>query len=236
MCLLPSCAPFPPPTSPSPTAMVNKIATMRTLSGHPNMSELVEVFEDDEGFHVILEYLPGKALFDQICDQVGLTGFDRLCAEVGLGYSHDATCHEWSAGGAGVWECGTCCGLGAGAASSTSCLHLLWGSWPQPCIVSCSICPHCSSESQPAHTLPRAFLPQCGLVPPPPLWTPPSLSILASPQGQFTERDAAGIMKQLLEFLQYAHNKNVVHRDIKPENLILLDDNAGGGGGCGGWA
>jgi serine/threonine protein kinase len=43
-------------------------------------------------------------------------------------------------------------------------------------------------------------------------------------------------MKQLLEFLQYAHNKNVVHRDIKPENLILLDDNAGGGGGCGGWA
>lgn len=59
--------------------MVNKIATMRTLSGHPNMSELVEVFEDDEGFHVILEYLPGKALFDQICDQVGLTGFDRLC-------------------------------------------------------------------------------------------------------------------------------------------------------------
>lgn len=57
--------------------------------------------------------------------------------------------------------------------------------------------------------------------------------MLASPQGQFTERDAAGIMKQLLEFLQYAHNKNVVHRDIKPENLILLDDNAGGGSGRG---
>ena len=30
-------------------------------------------------------------------------------------------------------------------------------------------------------------------------------------------------MKQLLEFLQFAHSKHVVHRDIKPENLLLLD-------------
>lgn len=46
-------------------------------------------------------------------------------------------------------------------------------------------------------------------------------------QGHLSERDAALVMRQLLEFLAYAHDEcNVVHRDIKPENLLLLDADA----------
>jgi hypothetical protein len=46
-------------------------------------------------------------------------------------------------------------------------------------------------------------------------------------QGHFSEKDAAHVMRQLLEFLAYAHDEcNVVHRDIKPENLLLLDHDA----------
>jgi hypothetical protein len=34
-------------------------------------------------------------------------------------------------------------------------------------------------------------------------------------------------MRQLLEFLAFAHDEcNIVHRDIKPENLLLLDTDA----------
>jgi serine/threonine protein kinase len=47
------------------------------------------------------------------------------------------------------------------------------------------------------------------------------------PQGHFSERDAAHVMRQLLEFLAFAHDDcNIVHRDIKPENLLLLDHDA----------
>eukprot|EP00882_Tetradesmus_deserticola_P015816 GHRQ01016860.1.p1 GENE.GHRQ01016860.1~~GHRQ01016860.1.p1 ORF type:complete len:119 (-),score=47.17 GHRQ01016860.1:828-1184(-) len=46
-------------------------------------------------------------------------------------------------------------------------------------------------------------------------------------QGHFSEREAAQVMRQLLEFLQYSHEEcNVVHRDIKPENLLLLEPDA----------
>jgi len=46
-------------------------------------------------------------------------------------------------------------------------------------------------------------------------------------QGHFSEQDAAHVMRQLLEFLEFAHDEcNVVHRDIKPENLLLLDADA----------
>jgi serine/threonine protein kinase len=50
--------------------MVTKIAVMRTLMDHPNMLKLHGVFEDEEGFHVVLEYCKGAPLLDAIHDKV----------------------------------------------------------------------------------------------------------------------------------------------------------------------
>ncbi|KAH8602547.1 kinase-like domain-containing protein [Bisporella sp. PMI_857] len=41
-------------------------------------------------------------------------------------------------------------------------------------------------------------------------------------QGRFTEKDASQTIKQVLEAVDYLHDKNVVHRDLKPENLLYL--------------
>ena len=37
----------------------------------------------------------------------------------------------------------------------------------------------------------------------------------------YTEKDAAKIMKQILEAVNYLHYHNVCHRDLKPENILL---------------
>ena len=37
----------------------------------------------------------------------------------------------------------------------------------------------------------------------------------------FTEKDACGIIKQILMALNYMHKKGVVHRDLKAENVMV---------------
>lgn len=42
--------------------------------------------------------------------------------------------------------------------------------------------------------------------------------------GFLPPHEALGIIEQLLEVLEAAHDQNVVHRDIKPDNIFLTDD------------
>lgn len=39
-------------------------------------------------------------------------------------------------------------------------------------------------------------------------------------KGSYTEQDASGLIKQILEAVDYMHCQGVVHRDLKPENLL----------------
>lgn len=41
-------------------------------------------------------------------------------------------------------------------------------------------------------------------------------------RGRFTEKDASGTIRQVLEAVEYLHSKDIVHRDLKPENLLYL--------------
>ncbi|KAF2436324.1 Pkinase-domain-containing protein [Tothia fuscella] len=41
-------------------------------------------------------------------------------------------------------------------------------------------------------------------------------------KGKFTEKDASVTIRQVLEAVNYLHERNVVHRDLKPENLLYL--------------
>ncbi|XP_076681651.1 calcium/calmodulin-dependent protein kinase I isoform X1 [Andrena cerasifolii] len=39
-------------------------------------------------------------------------------------------------------------------------------------------------------------------------------------KGSYTEKDASGLIRQVLEAVDYMHVQGVVHRDLKPENLL----------------
>ncbi|XP_055317130.1 calcium/calmodulin-dependent protein kinase type 1 isoform X2 [Sitodiplosis mosellana] len=39
-------------------------------------------------------------------------------------------------------------------------------------------------------------------------------------KGSYTEKDASGLIRQVLEAVDYMHEQGVVHRDLKPENLL----------------
>ena len=47
-------------------------------------------------------------------------------------------------------------------------------------------------------------------------------------KGRFSEADARGIMRTILDALDYCHKQHVCHRDLKPENFLFTskDDNA----------
>ncbi|XP_042215656.1 calcium/calmodulin-dependent protein kinase type 1-like [Homarus americanus] len=41
-------------------------------------------------------------------------------------------------------------------------------------------------------------------------------------KGSYTEKDASGLIRQVLEAVDYMHDQGVVHRDLKPENLLYF--------------
>ncbi|KAK9237602.1 kinase-like domain-containing protein [Lipomyces kononenkoae] len=41
-------------------------------------------------------------------------------------------------------------------------------------------------------------------------------------RGKYTEKDAVRTVAEILDAVDYLHNKNIVHRDLKPENLLYL--------------
>ncbi|KAL8612917.1 hypothetical protein ACOMHN_034994 [Nucella lapillus] len=48
-----------------------------------------------------------------------------------------------------------------------------------------------------------------------------------SSASQYTERDASGMVYNLLSALKYLHSSAIVHRDIKPENILVSDHGDG---------
>ncbi|XP_031659534.1 uncharacterized protein KIAA1522-like [Oncorhynchus kisutch] len=44
-------------------------------------------------------------------------------------------------------------------------------------------------------------------------------------QGNYTERDASNVIKQVLEAASYLHSLNIVHRNLKLENLMYYTEN-----------
>lgn len=44
---------------------------------------------------------------------------------------------------------------------------------------------------------------------------------MCAPQKHYSEKEAAELMRCLVEFLAFMHSKGLMHRDLKPENILL---------------
>jgi calcium-dependent protein kinase len=40
----------------------------------------------------------------------------------------------------------------------------------------------------------------------------------------YSEKDAAVLMKQIMQAVNYLHSKGIVHRDLKPDNFLFETD------------
>ena len=49
------------------------------------------------------------------------------------------------------------------------------------------------------------------------------LSNFMDTHDRLTERQAASVIKQTLQAINYMHQQNFLHRDLKPENILLQD-------------
>jgi serine/threonine protein kinase len=45
--------------------------------------------------------------------------------------------------------------------------------------------------------------------------------VLCAAQKHYSEKEAAELMRCLMEFLAFMHSKGLIHRDLKPENILL---------------
>jgi len=44
-------------------------------------------------------------------------------------------------------------------------------------------------------------------------------------KGNYSEKDAANIVRQMIKGVEYLHSKGIAHRDLKPENLLCASEN-----------
>ncbi len=49
-----------------------------------------------------------------------------------------------------------------------------------------------------------------------------------TPEGHYSEKDAANLIASILSAIAYCHDRQIVHRDLKPENFLFVskDENA----------
>jgi calcium-dependent protein kinase len=49
-----------------PAGIIKEVAIMRMLQGHPHVVQLLDVYEDEQYYHLVMELCSGGELFDRI--------------------------------------------------------------------------------------------------------------------------------------------------------------------------
>ena len=58
---------------------MNEIMTLNTLD-HPNIVKYYETYNDAKFIYLVMEYVPGKPLFEKICEQENQTFTEKKAA------------------------------------------------------------------------------------------------------------------------------------------------------------